>query len=127
MKQAGTLKTRTWSRPIDEPTKIRLPAESAAHSLPQCHLAWLAAGSFEPIFQLGHLDVVERGLADLNMQRPGVQRRFTAPFAASELLQRKCPGFIQASRCYLRDVLDAVIVSEAHDASAWLAHGGSIP
>src|SRR5438445_13310223 len=102
MKRAATLKTRTWSRPIDEPTKIRLPAESAAHSLPQCHLAWLAGGLFERIFQLGQLDVVERRLASLNIQRPGVQRRFTAPFAASELLQSKCLGFIQASRRFLR-------------------------
>jgi hypothetical protein len=94
--------------------------------MPECDLVRLTAGSFEPIFQLRYLEVVESRFTDFHSQCGRIQRGFTAPFGASELLKGKGTCFVEARRYDFRDVLDALAIAKTYNASARLTHGGSI-
>ena len=56
------------------------------------------------------------------MQRPGIKRRFAAPIAAPELLERQGSRFIEARGGNLSHVLYTFTVAEADDALARLTH-----
>jgi hypothetical protein len=100
--------------------------QAAPHLLSRYYVARRTTGPLEPGLELGHLHDVKRGLPHLDAQRSGVERRLAAPIAAPESLQGQRSRLVQTRGGNLSHVLHALIIAEADDALARLAHRRSI-
>ena len=85
-----------------------------------------AADALEPGFQFRDLHIVESRFTDLDAERARVERGLAAPVGAAESLESERASLVKAFGGDFGDVVYAVIVAEAHEASTGLAHGRSL-